>query len=94
VVLSTGKRVGVAELPAYLAPNLVGGIRIPGSTLDEIEHHAITKTLESTGGATGRAAEILGVSVRKIQYKLQEYQSAPKSNVAVASPGPLPDRDE
>jgi DNA-binding NtrC family response regulator len=81
VVLSTGNRVGVAELPAYLAPVEVGGIRIPGSTLDEIEHYAITRTLEATGGATSKAAEMLGVSVRKIQYKLQEYQSAPKSNV-------------
>jgi two-component system response regulator HydG len=81
VVLSTGKRVGPAELPAHLAPVEVGGIRIPGSTLDEIEHYAITKTLEATGGATSKAAEMLGVSVRKIQYKLQEYQSAPKSNV-------------
>ena len=86
VVLSTGVRVGVAELPAHLAPTVTGGIRIPGSTLAEIEHHAITKTLESTGGATGKAADILGISVRKIQYKLQEYQSAPKSNVAVAAP--------
>jgi len=35
--------------------------------------------LESTGGSTTRAAEILGISVRKIQYKLHEYQSAPRS---------------
>jgi two-component system response regulator HydG len=55
------------------------GIRVPGSTLDEIEHYAITKTLEATGGATSKAAEILGISVRKIQYKLQEYGAAPKS---------------
>ena len=81
VVMATGNRIGTAELPSYLLPVDVGGIRIPGSTLEEIEHHAIVKTLESTGGATGKAAEILGVSVRKIQYKLQEYQSAPKSNV-------------
>jgi DNA-binding NtrC family response regulator len=81
VVLSTGKRVGIAELPSHLVPADSGGIRIPGSTLEAIEHHAITKTLEATGGATTKAAEILGISVRKIQYKLQEYQSAPKSNV-------------
>ena len=38
------------------------------------------KTLESTGGSTSKAAEILGISVRKIQYKLHEYESAPKSS--------------
>jgi DNA-binding NtrC family response regulator len=92
VVLCGGPRVGAAELPPSLGPSDTGGIRIPGSTLDEIEHHAIIKTLESTGGATSKAADILGISVRKIQYKLQEYQSAPKSHVlAVAQAKPRND---
>jgi two-component system response regulator HydG len=56
-----------------------GGLQIPGATMDEIERYAITKTLEATGGSTSRAAEILNLSVRKIQYKLHEYESAPKS---------------
>ena len=47
--------------------------------MDEIERYAIPKTLEATGGSTSRAAEILSISVRKIQYKLHEYESAPKS---------------
>jgi two-component system response regulator HydG len=45
----------------------------------EIERFAITKTLEATGGSTSRAAEILRMSVRKVQYKLHEYEGAPKS---------------
>ena len=88
VVLCNGPRVSIAELPPHLAPaSEVGGIRIPGSTLDEIEHYVIRKTLEATGGSTGKAAEILGVSVRKIQYKLHEYQSAPKSGAAAVADG-------
>jgi DNA-binding NtrC family response regulator len=47
---------------------------IPGSSLGELERFAILKTLEHTGGSTSRAAEILGISPRKIQYKLQAYQ--------------------
>jgi two-component system response regulator HydG len=47
--------------------------------MDEIERYSITKTLEATGGSTSRAADILQMSVRKIQYKLHEYESAPKS---------------
>jgi two-component system response regulator HydG len=47
--------------------------------MDEIERYAIKKTLESTGGATGRAADILNISIRKIQYKLHEYENPPKS---------------
>jgi len=88
VVLCNGPRVSLAELPPHLAPaSELGGIRIPGSTLDEIEHYAIRKTLEATGGSTGKAAEMLGVSVRKIQYKLHEYQSAPKSGAAAVETG-------
>jgi DNA-binding NtrC family response regulator len=82
VVLCNAARVTAAELPAHVLPTREpGGIRVPGSTLDEIEHYAITRTLEATGGATSKAAEILGISVRKIQYKLHEYQSAPKSKI-------------
>jgi DNA-binding NtrC family response regulator len=43
--------------------------------LQEVERYLITKTLEYTGGSTSRAAEILGISTRKIQYKLHEYST-------------------
>ncbi|MET0386588.1 MAG: sigma-54 dependent transcriptional regulator [Polyangiales bacterium] len=46
---------------------------VPGTTLAELERYAILKTLEHTGGATSRAAEILGISARTIQYRLREY---------------------
>ena len=59
-------------------------------TWEEIERHAILTTFEATGGSTSKAAEMLGISVRKIQYKLHEYQSAPKSHQsAVARDGGL-----
>jgi two-component system, NtrC family, response regulator HydG len=48
---------------------------IPGASLFEIEREAILRTLEQCNGSTARAAEILGVSVRKIQYRLKEYKS-------------------
>jgi DNA-binding NtrC family response regulator len=46
---------------------------IPGASLSDIERYAILKTLQAQGGSTSRAARILGISVRKIQYKLHEY---------------------
>ncbi len=79
VVMCNGQRVGTTELPLHLRPREGRGIQIPGSTLEQIENHAIRKTLEITGGSTSKAAEILGISVRKVQYKLHEYQDAPKS---------------
>ncbi len=47
--------------------------RIPGSTLAEIERYAIVATLQAAGGSTAKAAEILGVSVRTVQYRVHEY---------------------
>jgi DNA-binding NtrC family response regulator len=44
------------------------------STIREIEREAILNTLASVSGNTARAAEILGISRRKIQYRLREYQ--------------------
>jgi DNA-binding NtrC family response regulator len=50
------------------------GVSIPGSTLAEIEREAILRTLESVGGSTSRAAALLRISPRKIQYKVKEYK--------------------
>ncbi len=54
---------------------------IPGATMADIERYAILETLEATGGSTSKAAEILGISVRTIQYRLHEYNEAPRSEV-------------
>ena len=64
-------------LPSARASGL-GGVPtgyplVPGSTLAELERFAILRTLEHTGGSTSKAAEMLGISPRKIQYKLHEY---------------------
>jgi two-component system response regulator HydG len=83
VVLASGPRVTAAELPPNVGPATVrtAGIRIPGSKMEDIERHAILTTLEATGGSTTKAAEILGMSVRTVQYRLQQYHSAPKSEL-------------
>ena len=46
----------------------------PRRTMAAIEKEAILKTLSSVGGSTSRAAEILQISPRTIQYRLKEYQ--------------------
>jgi len=80
VVMAQSAQITLVDLPQHLVPAKArGGLQVPGATMDEIERYAITKTLEATGGSTSRAAEILQMSVRKIQYKLHEYESAPKS---------------
>jgi two-component system NtrC family response regulator/two-component system response regulator HydG len=77
VVLCKGSELTADDLPATLrgprpAQRDAAGL-IPGATLAEIEREAILRTLELLGGSTSRAAEMLGISVRKIQYRLKEY---------------------
>jgi len=59
-----------AKLPRELE------IAIPGSTLAEIERVAILRTLEAVAGSTSRAASVLGISTRKIQYRVREYRES------------------
>jgi two-component system, NtrC family, response regulator HydG len=73
VVLSEGGEVSGDDLPFDAAQPIQGPLRIPGSTMAEVERHVILSTLEATGGSTTRAAELLDISVRTIQYRLQEY---------------------
>jgi two-component system response regulator HydG len=72
VVLGEGPLLAPEDLPIEEPPDGLGSLRIPGSTMAEIERYAITKTLESTGSTT-RAAEVLDISIRTIQYRLHEY---------------------
>jgi len=83
VVLAEGDTIEISHLPGELAAETQPGTvpLVPGATMADLERHAILTTLEACGGSTSKAADVLGISVRKIQYKLQEYGSAPKSHV-------------
>jgi two-component system, NtrC family, response regulator HydG len=74
VVFTEGDLVAAEALPFDAAPATIeGGPRIPGATMAELEKHAILTTLEAVGGSTSRAAEMLDISARTIQYRLHEY---------------------
>jgi len=79
VVLCEGSLLDEDDLPFESTPAVFGGIRIPGSTMAEIERYSIVKTLEATEGSTTKAAEVLDISVRTIQYRLHEYGLAKPS---------------
>jgi two-component system response regulator HydG len=74
VVLCEGNKIDEEHLP-YGSAHVGGleGIAVPGATLAELEKYAILKTLEAMDGSTVRAAEMLDISVRTIQYRLHEY---------------------
>ncbi|HSR52506.1 MAG TPA: helix-turn-helix domain-containing protein, partial [Acidobacteriota bacterium] len=48
-------------------------VKIPGSTLAEIERAAILKSMLAVGGRATDAAAILGISKSKIYYRLRDY---------------------
>jgi two-component system response regulator HydG len=73
VVLCDTPKLTAKHLPAGVGAPSRTGVRIPGSTMGEIERHAILATLEACGGRTAQTAQMLDISVRKIQYKLHEY---------------------
>ena len=73
VVMTEGDALDAVDLPFDAASPAHGSVRIPGSTMAEIERHAILTTLEAMQGSTARTADLLDVSVRTIQYRLAEY---------------------
>jgi len=78
MVLAEGEVLTERDLPdqiaesAQIAPN---PSEIPtGLTMDELEKLAITKALDQCAGNRTHAANRLGISVRTLQRKLQQYK--------------------
>lgn len=85
LVTSQGRPITPADLPIESSvPATVstpvseaasdGAPRVPGAKLWEIERHAILTTYEATGRSPARTAEMLGISLRTIHYRLREYR--------------------
>ena len=76
VVMCKGETIEVEDLPsaAHQHPEgtSIAGL-IPGITMAELERIAIMQTLDAVDGSTSRAADILGISQRKIQYRVREW---------------------
>ena len=85
VVVCRGHEIRVEDLVPTIASQAtsppIGSLLpvVPGASMADLEHYAIIKTLEHVGGSTTRAAEILGISPRTIQYRLREYAGVPRS---------------
>jgi len=97
VVLCSGTMIEPKHLPPNIKPvsaSHLGAPVIPGATMAELERYAILETLKATGGSTSKAAEMLGISTRTIQYRLHEYNAAPKSEVAVVRKAERNDADK
>jgi DNA-binding NtrC family response regulator len=97
VVLCQGREIE----PKHLPREIMGATRptdeipqVPGTSMAELEKFAILKTLEHVRGSTSKAAEILGISPRKIQYRLAEYRDSDPSGIpAVVATGSARDSE-
>jgi two-component system response regulator HydG len=87
VVMADGRVIRASDLPLEedMPAISTSSLRVPGATMAELEKHAIVKTLEACNGSTTRAAEVLGISVRTIQYRLHEYGLAKNGKPQVAT---------
>jgi DNA-binding NtrC family response regulator len=85
VLLASGENIVLSDLMLTHTPG--GGspvgqakadITAPGATVAQMEKELIHRTLDSTEGNRTKAAEILGVSIRTLRNKLNEYKTNKK----------------
>jgi hypothetical protein len=97
LVLARGDTIGVADLPPAVAVGPAGGADgFAGDTLPErvarLERAEIEAALALAGGNQSRAAERLGISERRLRYKLARLglRAALLAAVAAAALAPRP----
>jgi DNA-binding NtrC family response regulator len=76
LIVSQSERIELQDLPLQPLPE--SAITGPNPTLAEIEKSAILRTLEQNQGDRQSTAQSLGISLRKLQYRLKEYGLAGK----------------
>jgi two-component system response regulator FlrC len=77
---SAGDPIALAEDPPAGA-----GTGMPLMTIDEMEKRLIGRTLRETSGNRKMAAKLLGISVRTLRNKLNEYRGASSMEIAAAA---------
>jgi DNA-binding NtrC family response regulator len=76
VVMCEGDVIEREDMPTSAHGDMQNGpvmALIPGITMSELERIALLRTLDAVDGSTARAAEILGISQRKVQYRVKEW---------------------
>jgi DNA-binding NtrC family response regulator len=81
VVMAKKELIEPDNLPSKISMSIQKANRdvfsIPfGTSLRDAERKIITETLQATNGSKSKAAKILGISTRKIEYKHKEWSKA------------------
>jgi len=80
VLLAEGENISLNDLmlspaPGRAATQTAPDITAPGATVAKMEMDLIHRTLDSTQGNRTKAAQMLGVSIRTLRNKLNEYKA-------------------
>jgi DNA-binding NtrC family response regulator len=79
LIICEGRTIGTKDLPDPFHAADMGAasyLKMPiGSSLEAVEKEMILRTIEFTRGNKTRAAETLGVSVKTLYNKLDQYRS-------------------
>ncbi len=81
IILAEGDAIEERDLPQevlhpFAGTNPYKGIDLPDSGLDleELEKHLLTRAMEKSGGVIAKAARLLGLTYRTLQYRLDKYK--------------------
>jgi DNA-binding NtrC family response regulator len=80
VTMAVHGTITLQHLPAYLKgerrnPVTAQGLAFLGMSMQELERAAVIGTYEFTGSAKA-TAEVLGISIRKVHYRLKQYKAS------------------
>ena len=79
-------RAAPAALPIVAPSEPDEALRIPvGSRISDVEEAYVRLTLKHTNNNKTRAAEMLGLCLRTLHYKLRSYESNPQKLGAAAA---------
>ena len=79
VLMSESDYIQPEDLPLEVREGPGGGGGLPfdlppeGIMFEELERELIAKAMERTNGVIGRAAQLLGMSYKTLQYRLEKF---------------------
>lgn len=80
-------------MPACSSSGLTLSIPV-GTSLADVDRKLIFATLDLCGGVKKRAADILGISLKTLYNRLEEYDARSDQQAETAKPKPLPSAEE
>jgi DNA-binding NtrC family response regulator len=77
VILCDSQRIEIGHLPSEVLSSALAcyGFEIPDQkfSLEEFEKNLLLQAMERSGGVMAKAAELLGLTYRTLQYRLEKY---------------------